>query len=319
MIGTDVQEAVSLLKQGKLVAIPTETVYGLAANAFDDIAVQAIYKAKGRPQFNPLIIHTNGIHRLEEWGMQVPEKALALANAFSPGPISFVIPKSNQISDLVTAGHEYVAVRIPNHPLCLDLLSRLDFPLAAPSANKSGCISPTTAQHVADQFGEEIPYILEGGPCTIGLESSIVSFANNQIQLLRLGGLAKEKIEAVLNCKLSIEHIQNNENPLSPGLLSRHYAPTTPLYLESSVSLSSLGEPSKIACIRFQHYHPAIPKENQFILSEMGSLDEAAQHLFMAMRLADAGHFNCILAEVFPHHGLGLAINDRLKRAAVAS
>ena len=317
MIGADVPYAASLLKAGKLVAIPTETVYGLAANALDEKAVQAIYLAKGRPQFNPLIIHTNSIERLQEWGLKAPEQVIKLANAFSPGPISFVIPSSNAIPEIVTAGHAFVAVRIPNHPVCLELLSILPFPLAAPSANKSGCISPTTAQHVADQFGTQIPYILDGGACHIGLESSIVSFANTKPQLLRLGGLAKESIEKVLDCELSISHIQNNENPLSPGLMSRHYAPQTPLLIDFDLELNQLGNKHQLGCIRFQHLHPDIPLENQYILSEMGSLDEAAQHLFMAMRLADSRNFKYLLAEIFPAHGLGLAINDRLKRASI--
>ena len=162
MVGTELHVAIAHLQNGDLVAIPTETVYGLAANAFDADAVTRIYKVKNRPSFNPLIIHTDSLRKLEEWGLKLPEKMLQLANRFSPGPVTFVIPKSNRIPDIVTAGTEAVAVRIPNHPLTLELLKQLDFPLAAPSANPSGFVSPTNAWHVNEQLGDQIPYILNG-------------------------------------------------------------------------------------------------------------------------------------------------------------
>lgn len=163
MVGTDLQTAITFLQQGQLVAIPTETVYGLAANAFNPDAVAQIFAVKNRPSFNPLIIHTNSLNRLQDWGLQLPQKMLQLAEHFSPGPLTYVIPKSNIIPDIVTAGTPAVAVRIPNHPLTLELLSKLDFPLAAPSANPSGYVSPTTAQHVNQQLGNTLPYILDGG------------------------------------------------------------------------------------------------------------------------------------------------------------
>jgi L-threonylcarbamoyladenylate synthase len=317
MIIKDLQLAIDLLVAGKLVAIPTETVYGLAANAFDGLAVAQIYQAKNRPQFNPLILHSNSLARFKSWGIELPELALKLAESFSPGPITFVVPKSKQIPDIVTAGHSSVAIRIPNHPLTLALLSELPFPVAAPSANKSGSVSPTKAQDVQDQFGEEIGAILDGGQCAIGLESTIISFIGTQPKLLRLGGLSIEEIEDCLGMKLDQTKLINNDNPEAPGMLSRHYAPLTPLYLnEASLHLAE-AEFSEMVYIGFKQYHAQIPLNNQIILSSAGNFAEAAQNLFGALRQADKMQQKIIIASLLPEENLGRAINDRLRRAAV--
>lgn len=317
MIITEISLATAILSRGDLLAIPTETVYGLAANAFDGDAVAKIYQAKNRPQFNPLILHSNSLERFKAWGIELPEKALKLASVFSPGPITFVVPKSEKIPDIVTAGHATVAIRIPNHVLTLALLAELDFPVAAPSANKSGSVSPTTAQHVYEQFGESIGGILDGGACQIGLESTIVSFATDRPKLLRLGGLAIESIEHVLGEPLDISSLINNENPEAPGMLSRHYAPQTPLYLDGAENHLGKVNYEEMAYIGFHVPHPKIPLEKQILLSAKGDYAEAAQQLFSAIRKADAMNQKLIIATLLPEENLGRAINDRLRRAAV--
>lgn len=317
MIIADILLAKRLLTEGKLVAIPTETVYGLAANAFDGKAVASIYQVKNRPQFNPLIIHSNSLNRFADWGIFLPKEAISLAEKFSPGPITFVVKKSAQIPDIVSAGHETVAIRIPNHPKTLELLASLEFPLAAPSANLSGTVSPTSAKDVESQLGPQIAAVLEGGKCMIGLESTIISFVDGAPKLLRLGGLSIEAIENVLNQTLDKTMLINNENPQAPGMLSRHYAPQTPLYLDAAENHLSEATYDEMAFIGFSQKHPKIVGSNQIILSENGDYAEAAQNLFSAIRKADALCKKLIIAELLPSENLGLAINDRLKRAAV--
>jgi L-threonylcarbamoyladenylate synthase len=317
MITKDLQLAIDLLIDGKLVAIPTETVYGLAANAFNELAVAKIYQAKNRPQFNPLILHSNSLARFKSWGIELPKEAIRLAEKFSPGPITFVVPKSNLIQDLVTAGHNSVAIRIPNHPLTLALLSELSFPVAAPSANKSGSISPTQATDVEEQFRNEIAAVLDGGTCNIGLESTIISFMENHPKLLRLGGLSLEEIEEVLGKSLDRTNLINNDNPEAPGMLSRHYAPTTPLYLGESSALLTEAKYSEMVYIGFNQSHNHIPLGNQILLSKTGDYAEAAKNLFGALRQADKMQQKLIIANLLPEENLGRAINDRLRRAAV--
>ncbi len=317
MIIHKLQTAIDLLSEGKLVAIPTETVYGLAANGFNGQAVAGIFQAKNRPQFNPLILHSNSMERFQEWEISIPKQALDLAAKFSPGPLTLVVPKSNLIPDIVTAGQNSVAIRVPNHPLTLELLSKLAFPLAAPSANKSGTISPTKAQDVQAQFGEEIGAILDGGPCHIGLESTIISFTGNTPKLLRLGGLSLEEIEDSLGMKLDQTKLINNENPEAPGMLSRHYAPQTPLYIDDAIAHLPEAEFSEMAFIGFKEPHGQIPTINQILLSDGGSYAEAAQNLFTALRKADNMQLKVIIAQLLPEENLGRAINDRLRRAAI--
>ena len=319
-VGNDIEQAIALLKAGELVAIPTETVYGLAANAFDANAVTRIYHAKNRPQFNPLIIHTDSIAKLQSWGLKLPETLLKLAAHFSPGPLTYVIPKSDKIPDIVTAGTDAVAVRIPNHPITLELLRRLDFPLAAPSANPSGFISPTNAWHVNEQLGDKISYILNGGSCEVGIESTIISFLHDEPEILRHGGIGVEDIEAVIGkvkdlpFEASIGNI-TTDNPVAPGMLAKHYAPNHRLIFGDIKKYFAYFEPERTCIIAFSSVYENIPVKNQFVLSIERNLDEAAQKLFSAMRDADKMDVDVILAEKFPDQGLGRAINDRLKRA----
>lgn len=321
MVGTDIQVAIQYLQQGELVAIPTETVYGLAANAFNADAVTKIYKAKNRPSFNPLIIHTNSLEKLKGWGLSLPEDMLKLAAHFSPGPLTYVIPKSERIPDIVTAGTDAVAVRIPQHQLTLQLLEQLDFPVAAPSANPSGFVSPTNAWHVSEQMGDKIAYILNGGSCEVGVESTIISFLESPPAILRHGGTSIEAIEAVIG-KVTDKPGEASgrivtDNPVAPGQLARHYATKHQLIHGDPKKYFNYFPPERIGIIAFSAIYGELPARNQVVLSHSRNLDEAAQNLFAAMRTIDTYDIDVILAEKFPDQGLGRAINDRLKRASV--
>jgi L-threonylcarbamoyladenylate synthase len=312
-IGTDVRIAAEFLQAGNVVGIPTETVYGLAGNAFNPDAVLTIFRVKNRPAFDPLIIHTDSLAKIEQFVTSVPEPAQKLAQMFWPGPLTLLLPKHDQISDLVTSGLPTVAVRIPNHPLTLDLLRSIDFPLAAPSANPFGYISPTTAQHVADQLGDQIPYILDGGPASIGLESTIIGFENRKATVFRLGGMALEQIERVIGPVDVRTH--STSNPNAPGMLSSHYAPRKPLVL---LKPGESPLPSQYAgALTFREPFGGIVPDNQRVLSPTGDLNEAAKNLFAHLRTLDALPVEVIYAEQLPNQGLGWAINDRLKRASV--
>ena len=317
--GTDIYKAQTLLQAGELVAIPTETVYGLAANALNEDAVLKIFQVKNRPAFNPLIIHCSSWEKAGHYVQDVPNKAMVLAKVFTPGPLTFLLPKNKMISDLVTAGSDRVAVRIPNHPLTLRLLQLLDFPLAAPSANPFGYISPTTAGHVMKSLAGKIPYILDGGSAGIGVESTIIGFdENEQVILHRSGGISVEAMEAVLNEPIIIASDISTTKPLVPGQLKSHYAPNTPLYLGKIEKMLPGWINKKIAIISFTKYFQDVPPQQQFVLSPNGSLAEAAKNLFAALRAIDQLQVDVILAEIFPNEGIGRAINDRLGRAGAA-
>jgi L-threonylcarbamoyladenylate synthase len=316
IIGKDIEIAKQHLLNGELVAIPTETVYGLASNAMDEQAVIKIFEVKNRPTFNPLIIHCSSWATAQLYVKNVPVKAIYLAEKFTPGPLTFLLDKQENISDLVTAGSKQVAVRIPKHPLTLALLQSLDYPLAAPSANPFGYISPTTAAHVLQNLAGKIPYILDGGPADVGLESTIIGFdENKRVLLYRSGGVSLEAIEEVLQEKVIIVENQHVENPATPGQLKSHYAPVTPLYNGNIKEMLNKWKDKRVASISFSTHFDEIPSENQFVLSTGQSLSEAAGKLFAALRSIDQLEVDVILAEVFPEQGLGRAINDRLKRA----
>ncbi|MEM6379325.1 MAG: L-threonylcarbamoyladenylate synthase, partial [Bacteroidota bacterium] len=218
MIGTDLTHATKLLREGQVVAIPTETVYGLAGNALDIKAISEIFHVKQRPSFDPLIIHIPDIANAEKWVKKIPDNLLTLAKQFMPGPLTILVERKAIIPDLVTAGSPFVALRVPAHPLTQALLKELDFPLAAPSANPFGYISPTQAVHVQKQLGEKIPYILDGGACPVGLESTIVGIEDGQITVFRKGGLALESIKEVVGDAIQIKPFSSS-NPKAPGML----------------------------------------------------------------------------------------------------
>lgn len=315
-IGKDIVKAKLLLQKGKLVAIPTETVYGLAGNALDSEAVALIFETKNRPSFDPLILHTSSIERVEDFVASFPEKLKMLAENFWPGPLTLLLPRKPIVPDLVTSGLDRVAVRVPKHPLTLALLESLDFPLAAPSANPFGYISPTSPSHVAAQLGEKIPYILDGGVCDVGLESTIVGLEEDEIVVYRLGGLEIATIEKLVGPVKIKDH--SSSNPQAPGLLESHYAPRKPFILGDLRQLiaENIEAKSNFAVLSHSDYFPGILPENQIALSPNKNLHEAAKNLFAAMRKLDEGNSAVILAELMPEVGLGRAINDRLRRAA---
>jgi len=314
LIGTDLTQAVALLQQGKLVAIPTETVYGLAGNALNTEAVARIFAVKNRPTFDPLIVHTDSLDKVLGFVQDLPEPAQKLAEAFWPGPLTMLLPRQEIIPDLVTAGLDTVAVRIPRHPLTRSLLAMLDFPLAAPSANPFGYISPTTAEHVQSQLGKKIPYILNGGPCEVGIESTIIGFEGKKATVYRLGGIPVEDIERIIGRVEVMLH--STSNPKAPGTLKSHYAPRKPLFTQNLKQLQEEYAPEDIGLMAFQREVPSIPAPNQVVLSSRADFAEAAQRLFSALRHLDALPVKVIFAELLPEKGLGRAINDRIRRAA---
>lgn len=315
LTGKDVQKAADLLKAGKLVAIPTETVYGLAANALDEHAVSDIFRAKQRPHFDPLIIHVGSVDEIYKYTTEIPDRLWKLATRFMPGPLTLLLPKKDNISDLVTAGSPLVAVRIPAHPLSLKLLSMLDFPLAAPSANPFGYISPTTPHHVEAQLGDKVAYILDGGPCTVGIESTIVGIDDGRLTVFRKGGLAIEKIKSVADAPVKVWS-SSTSNPKAPGMLTSHYAPRAKMIIAGELPAHHQYSVHEIAAIRFRDKLPGLPEQNQVILSPQGNYEEAARQLFAGMRSLDRPEIKIILAELLPEEDLGIAINDRLRRAA---
>lgn len=313
-IGQDIKQVIALLRAGDCVAIPTETVYGLAANALNDDAVLKIFEAKKRPKFDPLIVHTHSLEAVADFVQEIPADLYRLAAHFWPGPLTLLLPKKTRISDLVTSGLERVAIRIPRHPLSLRLLQALEFPLAAPSANPFGYISPTTAQHVADQLGDVIPYILEGDAAEVGLESTIAGMEGDEVVIYRSGGLPIREIEQLLDKKVKIMH-HSSSDPKAPGMLKSHYAPTRPFLIGDIDTLLRKHRDKKLGVLSFDRAYVATNVTN-LILSKSANMNEAAKHLFAYLRALDKEQPDIIIAEYVPDEGLGIAINDRLKRAA---
>jgi L-threonylcarbamoyladenylate synthase len=310
-IGKDIKKAKELLESGQLVAVPTETVYGLAGNALDARAVTSIFQAKNRPAFDPLIVHVPSLEVAGRYAVNIPANARHLAEAFWPGPLTLLLERRSIVPDLVTAGLPTVGIRCPDHALTRQLLEELAFPLAAPSANPFGYISPTTPQHVQDQLGDRIPYILDGGPCPVGIESTIVGFHNGTGTVMRTGGLAIEEIEKVIG-KVSLQ-INTSSNPKAPGQLQSHYAPRKKMIVGDVEELIKNNAGRKIAVLSFRKNYGA---SWQAVLSPDGNLEEAARNFFSALRKLDESPADVILAEYVPATGLGRAINDRLTRAA---
>jgi L-threonylcarbamoyladenylate synthase len=314
-IGHNIDIAATLLRKGEAVAIPTETVYGLAANALNESAVAKIYAIKNRPYFDPLIMHVSSFDKVMPYVVEVPERLQLLAEVYMPGPLTLLLRKSALVPDVVTAGSPLVAVRVPAHPVTLALLGQLDFPLAAPSANPFGYISPTTSQHVADQLGDRIYYILDGGPCEVGLESTIVGLNEyGVVEVLRKGGLSVEEIRKIAG-DVIVRDISTS-NPVAPGLLTSHYAPSVPLIIGNIHELSTDCDPEKTGIIAFRNFVTGIPTSHQVVLSPSGNYTDAARNLFAGMRYLDSCSLDVIYAELLPELHLGIAINDRLRRAA---
>lgn len=309
---TALSAAADALKRGELVSFPTETVYGLGGDATSNAAVAKIYAAKGRPQFNPLIAHCPDLARAKEQGVFNAD-AEALAAQFWPGPLTLVVPKRADASvcDLVTAGLESVALRVPANPVARQLLEKTGRPVAAPSANLSGKVSPTTARHVAEHLADKVAAILDGGACAVGLESTIVGCLDGKVYLLRPGGVPREALEAVLGRPLDL-WAQNPENPNAPGQLTSHYAPNARMRLDAKHVCEGEG------LLAFGPVAAGERERAAFVLnlSETGDLQEAATRLFACLRQLDETGVAAIAVQPVPTNGLGEAINDRLLRAA---
>ena len=311
-IGIDINKAAKLLMEEELVAIPTETVYGLAGNALSDKAVAKIYAAKKRPSFNPLILHVCNIDQIELYA-DIDLHSMILAKVLMPGPLTLLLPKKNIVPDITTAGSNKVAIRVPNHSLTQSLLQKINFPLAAPSANPSGYISPTSATHVFEGMHNIIPYILDGGETSIGLESTICEVAGDHIILHRTGGISEAQLTDLTGLK--VVSLNQKNSPQAPGQLKSHYAPNTPLIRGNIEESLLLYANKKIGVISFQNDYSNHKGVSSFILSPDGNIAEAANRLFTTLRKLDKLELDIIITEVFPNEGIGAAINDRLNRA----
>ena len=306
------KKALCLLGKGHVIGMPTESVYGLAANATNDTAIARIYETKERPSFNPLIIHVNSIEMAYQWGVFTP-LAKKLASVFwgtKPSSLTLVVKRSNDsLSHLVTAGLDTVAIRIPLHPIALELIGEFGKPLAAPSANRSNHMSPTSAEAVQSDLGDRISLIIDGGNCAVGLESTILDVTGELPVLLRPGGTSIEAIEALIHQPvIRAQNDFDEKKPKAPGMLKRHYAPSIPLRLNATAPHQ--GE----AYLAFGKTD--IAQTTTLNLSELGNLTEAAANLFKMMRLLDTNMHTGIAVAPIPNSDIGLAINDRLERAA---
>lgn len=304
-----IDAAVEHLRNGRLVAFPTETVYGLGGDATSDLSVTRIFAAKERPRFNPLIIHLPDVAAVRNL-VVFDDRAKRLADLFWPGALTLVLPRRPdcRVSLLASAGLDSLAVRIPAHPLAQHLLRAVGRPIAAPSANRSGRVSPTTAAHVRDELADRVSLILDGGPCRVGLESTVLDLTGEMACLLRPGGLAQAAIEAAIGPVMRAQPIADGAVRLGPGMMTSHYAPGLPVRLDATTLRP--GE----AFLAFGAPPAGIVPDLQ--LSADGDTVEAAQHLFAALRALDRPEFTGIAIMPIPEDGLGAAINDRLRRAA---
>ena len=325
----DVQRAAELLRAGKLVGIPTETVYGLGANGLDPEAVERIFAAKGRPQDNPLILHIPSADHLARYCRDIPDSAYALTEAYWPGPLTMILPRHEVVPDVVTAGLDTVGMRCPSHPVCRAILEAADIPVAAPSGNTSGRPSPTTAAHMWEDMDGKIEAIVDGGPCTVGVESTIIDLTCTPPRLLRPGGITLEQLEAVLG-EVAVDPAVTRlmgagEKPKAPGMKYRHYAPKAPVTVVA-------GDPAKSAAYIAAHAAPedGIICFDEFLplftrrletrpvmdLGPAGNKEEQARHIFDALRSFDHTQVRAIWAQCPDSKGIGLAITNRLNKAA---
>lgn len=309
----DIAEAVAALRRGEIVGMPTETVYGLAGDAGNEAAVRRIFATKGRPADHPLIVHLADTAQLENWAERIPEVARKLAAAFWPGPMTLILHKASQVAGVVTGGQNSIGIRIPDHPVALELLHAFAGGIAAPSANRFGHVSPTTAQHVRDEFGDAVPIVLDGGPCTIGIESTIIDLTGPMPRILRPGRIGRAAIEAVIG---AIAEGIETESPRVSGALASHYAPRTPTERVSRAHLATRwrecrdeGETALTLSIG-----ATIEPMPGIALSDQP--EDYARHLYAALRALDAEGADRILVEATPDTEAWRAINDRLQRAS---
>ena len=325
LTGEQYDEAAAIIRNGGLLGIPTETVYGLGANALDADACRRIYEAKGRPQDNPLIIHIPHAGWLPRYCRDIPQEAYALARAFWPGPLTMILPKKDIVPMRTTGGLDTVGVRCPDHPITLEIIRRADVPIAAPSGNLSGRPSPTTAQHMAEDMNGRIDGIVDGGSCGVGVESTILDLTCTPPRLLRPGGLPLEALEAVLGAvavdKAVVSKLAEGVKPKAPGMAYRHYAPKAPVTVvtgdpdrSAAYIRAQLTDRSGIIC-----FHEYIHTFGDHIVHDLGHRDDAAEqarHVFDALRTFDDTDVREIWAQCPDSSGLGLAVGNRLKKAA---
>lgn len=305
-----IRKAAAIIRYGGVGAFPTETVYGLGANALDPKAVARIFEIKNRPYFDPLIVHVESERKARDLFRVVPSSAAKLMKAFWPGPLTLVLPKKKIIPDLVTSGLDSVAVRVPAHSNALRFLKACQVPVAAPSANPFGYLSPTTAEHVRRQIGKKIDFILDSGRCPVGLESTVIGFEKNKPVLLRPGGVSIEQIEKIVG---PVAAAKNKSKIQAPGQLARHYSPRTPIEIMKGQVLKPSAK--KLGFLAFQKKPTSAVFKKVEILSNQGNLTEAAANLFYCLHRLDRAGLDMIYAEPLPDNGLGLAMMDRLRRA----
>ncbi|MGM0580801.1 MAG: L-threonylcarbamoyladenylate synthase [Bacteroidota bacterium] len=312
-INSDINKAKAILDTDQLIGLPTETVYGLAGNGLKAEVVSKIFEVKNRPHFDPLILHSHSLEAISEYVKEIPETAKTLANAFWPGPMTILLERNHKIPDLTCSGLDRVAFRIPKHPKALSLLKILDYPLAAPSANPFGYISPTSSKHVQQQLGDKIPFILEGEISEVGIESTILGFENGETVIYRLGGLDVDAIEKLTGKVKILPH--SSSKPDAPGMLKSHYAPSKNIVLGNIEAIIEQNPKLKLGILSFsKHFRQA---EISLVLSKSGDMHEATKNLFSHLRKLDESNVDLIITEKVPSIGLGKAINDRLLRAAV--
>jgi len=299
MITTDLQLARTLLENGGVIGLPTETVYGLAGNAFDEAAIKKIYAIKQRPATNPLIVHVASIDQVDSFVQAIPLPLRKLAERFWPGPLTLLLEKTDKIPDIITAGSNRVAIRVPDHPVAIELLRQLSFPLVAPSANPYTRISPTRAEQVEEYFGDAIDCVLQGGACKKGLESTIVGMEGNKVIVYRLGALSIEQLQEVVG-PITIRN-QADQPMLAPGMAKKHYSPRTPLRLVENI----------------ERYRSEHPEERIGVLFEgTESPEQIAPSFYQKLQEMDQLEYDRLIVRLFPDEGLGRVLNDRLRRAA---
>lgn len=307
----DIEYAAQLIREGKVVAFPTETVYGLGANALNAMAVARIYELKERPSFDPLIVHIASVEQLDTLTTTDDRRVMMLAERFWPGPLTIVLPKSTLIPDIVTSGLETVGIRIPDNPIALELIRRSGCPIAAPSANKFGQLSPTLARHVAKQL-PDVDYILDGGPAKVGIESTIVSLNDKGFEILRHGAITREEIELLVPYYALPD--EEKTNIVSPGMLKSHYSPGKPIYILDSGVQHTIDR-SRVGLLSYKG-EDTEGYSHVEILSPDGNLKSCAVNLFAAIHRLEEADVDYILAQPVPEQGVGLAVMDKLRKAA---
>lgn len=311
-IRAQINKAAEIIRGGGLVAFPTETVYGLGADGLNPVAVAKIFEVKNRPTFNPLILHIESAERLHSVCEIPSDKVYELINEFWPGPLTLVLPKKQHVPAIVTGGLDTVAVRMPNNSIALELIKKSNTPIAAPSANLFGQLSPTRAVHVGKQLGDKINMILDGGKCSVGIESTILLIEKDEITVLRHGGIPVESLREVIG-EINL-FPPRTDRPNSPGQLPFHYSPLTPILMLTLENMER-HKNQKIGAIFFKGNDSKFNFEKEIILSHSGSLSEAAANLFSTLHKLDDLQLDCILIEPFPLEGLGVAIMDRIQKA----